>query len=120
VSNKRRGTAFENRVKKHLEEQGWFVLRAAGSHGCADLVAISPDEVCFVQAKLGGPGAMPPAEWNELYQTAIRYGGVPVIVHPPKRGKLAYLRMLDEKVDRGTRGPAAPCEPWTPCEVVPA
>jgi len=34
-----RGRAFEYAVKKKLEERGWTVIRAAGSHGWADLVA---------------------------------------------------------------------------------
>ena len=35
-----RGTARENLVKDWLEEQGWWVCRAAGSLGDADLVAL--------------------------------------------------------------------------------
>jgi Holliday junction resolvase len=107
VSNVARGSAFERQVKVDLESRGWFV-------GHADLLAVSPDEVAFVQAKLGGPGAFPPAEWNELYSLAINYGGVPVVVHRPRRGRLEYLRMIGMKQDTGVRGPAAPCEPWTP------
>lgn len=114
MSNARRGSAFENKVKADLTKRGWYVVRAAGSHGHADLLAVSSDEVAFVQAKLGGPGAFPPAEWNALYETALTFGGVPVVVHRPKRGRLEYLRMIAPKVDRGVRGPAAPCEPWEP------
>lgn len=114
MSNASRGSAFERTVKADLESHGWYVVRAAGSHGHADLLAVSRDEVAFVQAKLGGPGRMPPAEWNDLYRVAMRYGGVPVLVHRPKRGLLEYLRMLDEKPETGVRGPAAPCEPWSP------
>lgn len=112
ASNGRRGSTFERDVKKDMERLGWFVVRAAGSHGHADLLAVSPDEVAFVQAKLGGPGAFAPAEWNELFRVALRYGGVPVVVHRPKRGKLEYLRMIGPKA--GIKGLRPPCEVWSP------
>jgi Holliday junction resolvase len=47
------GRAKEYRIKKKLESEGWIVLRTAGSHGFADLIAI--DKLCkvikFVQCK---------------------------------------------------------------------
>lgn len=119
MSHSSRGAAFERRVKKILEGKGWYVTRAAGSHGCADLIAICPDEVAFVQAKLGGPGAMPPAEWNELYVTAIRHGGVPILAHPPKRGVVEFLRVIGEKPVRPVVGgyrPPAPVDEWRPSD----
>jgi Holliday junction resolvase len=112
MSNARRGSTFERTVKADMEAKGWYVVRAAGSHGHADLLAVSADEVAFVQAKLGGPGAFPPAEWNDLFAVAIRYGGVPVVVHRPQRGRLEYLRMLAPKL--GIKGLRPPCEPWSP------
>lgn len=114
MSRASRGADFERAVKADLEQRGWYVARAAGSHGHADLLAASASDVAFVQAKLGGPGALRPAEWNDLYETALEHGGVPVIVHRPKRGHLLYERLIGPKADRGVRGPAAPCEPWDP------
>jgi Holliday junction resolvase len=38
--NYQRGRAFEYKVKKHYESLGWFVVRAAGSKGPADLLAV--------------------------------------------------------------------------------
>ena len=38
-SNYRRGYAFEVRVRKYLESLGFYVIRSAGSHGVADLIA---------------------------------------------------------------------------------
>lgn len=35
-----RGANFERLVKKKWEENGYYVIRSAGSHGIADLVAI--------------------------------------------------------------------------------
>lgn len=50
--NYRRGRALEYRIKKWLEERGFRVIRASGSHGEYDLVAISDKEVVFIQCKL--------------------------------------------------------------------
>ncbi len=51
--NYRRGRDKEYRVKKKLEKQGFTVLRTAGSHGFADLVAIDEvnNFVDFIQCK---------------------------------------------------------------------
>lgn len=72
-----------------------------------------------MQAKLGGPRRFPPAEWNELYSVAQRYGGVALVAHRPERGHLEFLQLLDRKPDNGVRGPAAPCEAWIPWRVEP-
>jgi len=39
--NYRKGARFENRVKGHLEGEGYYAIRSAGSHGLADVVAFS-------------------------------------------------------------------------------
>jgi hypothetical protein len=54
-------TRRELQVKKELEDQGWFAIRASGSHGTADVLAVRPVpgscsnpahyEVRFVQIK---------------------------------------------------------------------
>ena len=36
----RRGSSRERQVMAKLRADGWIVYRAAGSHGCADLVAL--------------------------------------------------------------------------------
>ncbi len=47
-------------IKKELEAQGWYAVRASGSHGIADVVAVKPAKNCvnpehyqvkFVQVK---------------------------------------------------------------------
>lgn len=50
--NYRKGYSFEKRVQKYFEENGYYVIRAAGSHGAADLVVIRPYRIpIFVQCK---------------------------------------------------------------------
>jgi len=51
MNNYRRGYAVELRVKEILEGAGFLVIRAAGSHGPFDLVAIGEKEVKLVQVK---------------------------------------------------------------------
>ena len=53
MSNYINGRAKEYRVKKKLEQRGFVVIRSAGSHSFADLVAINPKklEIVFIQCK---------------------------------------------------------------------
>lgn len=46
-----RGRRLEYQVKKDLENQGWTVMRTAGSHGFADLIALRDDKIRFIQCK---------------------------------------------------------------------
>ena len=65
MTNYSRGAAFERKVKKVYEEKGYTVVRAAGSKGPIDLVAIyDPKWACqecgmvettFIQCKLQKP-----------------------------------------------------------------
>jgi len=49
---KQRGSNFERRVGKWLEERGWTVFRSAGSRTVADLIALRPGiTVLAVQCK---------------------------------------------------------------------
>lgn len=55
-----KGRMFEYTVRDRLTEEGWFVIRSAGSKGIADLVAIRPSrypphnpEVVLVQCSVG-------------------------------------------------------------------
>ena len=51
--NYRRGRQKEYRLKKKYEKLGYIVLRTAGSHGFADLIAIEKyqRDIIFIQAK---------------------------------------------------------------------
>lgn len=51
--NYERGVRFERERKKYWESKGHTVLRTAGSHGFADLVAVSANGVVtFIQCKV--------------------------------------------------------------------
>jgi hypothetical protein len=51
VTNYERGQAVEWRARKELKEQGFFVVRAAASKTCVDLVAIGRGMVVLIQLK---------------------------------------------------------------------
>ncbi len=49
---KQRGSNFERRIKKWLEDRGWTVFRSAGSQSAADLIALRPGIIVLaVQCK---------------------------------------------------------------------
>ena len=84
-----RGTALENRVRKRLEEAGYFVIRSAGSKTPVDLCAIKHGQVVFVQCKRSG--ALPAPEWNALYYAALGSGALAVLAEQLLRGQRYWL-----------------------------
>lgn len=84
-----RGRNFEYRVKKRLEEDGWLVLRTAGSHSPIDLFAGKLGaEPLAIQCK-SGKRKMSAKEKATLYQAAAMFRAFPVIY---ERGMLmTYL-----------------------------
>lgn len=110
-----RGSDFERTVAAALTADGYLVVRAAGSHGNADLVALKPGQILLVQCKLAGPPAVGPADWNGLWDDAVNVGAIPLIAWRPKRGVIGYQEMYGPK--SGVRGVRPPCRTWTPDEV---
>jgi len=78
MSAARRGADFERRVRRHLERDGWFVIRSAGSRGPLDLVALRRDghagcEVRLIQCKVRQTH-FTLNEWSLLEQAALDTG----------------------------------------------
>jgi hypothetical protein len=82
------GANAERRIKRELEARGAFVVRAAGSHGCADLVAlwpvrdggdVPPKDPWLVQVKRG-TGRATREERTDLMLAARRYNCTAQIV----------------------------------------
>lgn len=72
-----RGANYERLMKKRLEALGYYVVRSAGSHGVADLVAIgAPNTYCvpvlLVQCKYGKTGPNN-EDFDKLEDVANRY-----------------------------------------------
>ncbi len=79
----KRGYNFELAVKKKWEERGYWVIRAAGSHGKADLVALINDSdqclVYLIQCKL--KGAISLQDREELSKLAFDLGCTSVLAY---------------------------------------
>lgn len=79
----RRGRDFEYRVRDELLARGYYVIRAAGSKGAVDLVALHTSEpTLFVQCKRDG--RLPGAEAAKLRALARMYRARPVHARGPK------------------------------------
>jgi Holliday junction resolvase len=99
----RRGKRFEDRAGLDLLENGYFVVRAGGSRGVADLVAVKHGQVLLVQCKISG--SLAPEPWNALYDAAAGCGAVPVMAEKDAPGSLRYWRLERRKDGRGGRQP---------------
>lgn len=82
------GYRFELSTKKQWEERGYWVIRAAGSHGKADLVAIKKDppkytEVYLIQCKTKGKISL--QERKDLAELAHSLGAVGIIAFKNER-----------------------------------
>lgn len=97
------GRRFEGKVRNHLRDNGYTVIRAAGSKGDSkvDLVALKPGQALFIQCK--ADGALPPAEWDRLFDVAGWVGALPVLASNGLRGRgVRYDRLMGHK-RRGVR-----------------
>lgn len=99
-----RGRTFEWLVRDHLAENGYSVIRAAGSKGNAkvDLIALKPGQILFVQCK-STAGALGPDEWDRLVEVSGWVSAVPILAAKGGRGQgVQYTRLLGPK-RRGAR-----------------
>lgn len=120
ATNYSRGANFERTVMRDLEGRGYAVLRSAGSHSPADVVALRKSllstvygygEVVAVQCKRNG--RLDPDEWNEFWEWCARAGATPVLASKGPRGcGIIYNRLTSRKDGRGRQ----PLESWTPIE----
>ena len=69
----RKGVRLEYELKELLEADGFFVVRSAGSHGPADLVALKDGEILLVQVQ--NNGHLPKWKEDALKLAAKRAGG---------------------------------------------
>ena len=103
------GRAYEYKIRDHLISFGYSCIRAAGSKGKADLVALRPGEVLLVQVKMAGL-QIAPHERRGLLELARITGGVPLVAHKPDRKPITYRRLTG-------LGPRD-WEEWKPVDVV--
>lgn len=111
ATNYTRGSDFERRTKAQLEGFGYAVIRSAGSHSPADLVAMRHGEIVGVQCKRNG--RLYPEEWNEFVDWCEKAGAIPVLAMRDNRGRGIVYKLL---TDRKRRGGRQPMVDWIPPE----
>lgn len=92
MSNYSRGAAFERVVKADLENDGYLVLRSAGSNGVVDLMAVKPGDILMIQAKLSG--TISPLERANLLRTASWVGALPIVAYKHRGTARPFYRWL--------------------------
>jgi len=68
----RYGASRERALKKMLEKRGWFVVRAAGSKGAVDLLAVKDGKCVGIQVKSGT--ARPTSEEKKQLSDLTKFG----------------------------------------------
>lgn len=94
ATNYSRGANFERTVRDFFRTRGYVVIRAAGSHGPADLACLREGSApLFIQCKRGG--RIPKAEIYQLNYEAAKAGARPVLAVKARPG----FRLLDPSLD---------------------
>ena len=84
--NYNRGSAFERRIKRELEDAGHYVTKSGGSKGPADLAVVDRDgRPYLIQCKKDG--ALSKAEWEELLEIGQHFNVTTLHVCKPKRNE---------------------------------
>src|SRR5262245_1435500 len=90
-----RGHQRERAVRDHLRDQGWWVARAAGSLGDADLIALRHDEqprLVEVKSTASGPyERFGPEARGRLIGAARLAGAQAWLAYWPARGRLQWI-----------------------------
>lgn len=90
-----RGHDRERAVRQLLEMDGWVCIRAAGSLGPVDVVALKQGEIPkFIEVKSTHRGpfhSFGPAERDEMISTAVKAGAIPWLVWWPVRRDPVWL-----------------------------
>jgi len=107
MSRYAQGTRFEHKVRDVLTENGYEVVRAAGSKGSSkvDLIAFKPGELLFIQCKR--TGLIGPSEWNKVVEVASWVGALPLVASNGHLGRgVVFDLLLAPKVPRSRHRPS--------------
>jgi Holliday junction resolvase len=115
ANNAAKGAARENRVRRHLETDGYWVVRSAASKGSLDLLAVKRPQMLGVQVKSGELWRVGVAEHDEMWELCLRIGATPVVVQCQDRKPDLWWRSTGPKA--GRVGRALPYVPFSLDEV---
>jgi Holliday junction resolvase len=94
-SNRQRGDYLERQTRAALRAHGWIVVRAAGSLGVADIVALRAGNTpLLVSCKVTGQVAR--AERLALVEAAREGGARPLLATRVNRGYVDFYSVLVE------------------------
>lgn len=106
--NYQNGATFERQCKEDLEANGYAVMRSAGSHSPADLVAMRKGRATLgIQCKRNG--RLDPGEWNEFVDWCALAGIAPVLAEKV-RGGIRY-HLITGKKEGSKKQPMCDWEP---------
>lgn len=87
-----KGARFELEVRDILVEDDWVAVRAAGSHGIIDVLAVKRNEKWFIQCRTRGN--LSGEERDQLVALAKKHDATPI---------LAYESLVDVSIDSKLR-----------------
>jgi Holliday junction resolvase len=83
MTNYSRGYAFELKAWKDLQRHGYFIVRAGGSRGPVDLMAVAPGpQVLFIQCKRDGRLSI--EDRRDLYNLGMAFNATPILAYSDK------------------------------------
>ena len=98
-----RGRAFEYKVRDTYKDNGYYVVRSAGSKGKVDLVALKAGHrTHLIQCKAGAIASRERKEAVELHALAEELGCIGVLASKSKAGKLVLQYTADDAKDLET------------------
>lgn len=99
-----RGINRERQVAARLQTENWWVMRAAGSKGVADLVCLHRGRkpmMLEIKSNSGSPFAgFGPAKRQALREAAEQAGAIPFLVNYPSHGKEVWYGLDQWPSDR--------------------
>ena len=94
ITNRQRGDYFERQARAALQARGWWVIRAAGSLGEADLVALRAGNLPMLISCKINPSGLRARERDALIAVAKRCDANPVLAHRPRGGFVRFVFLL--------------------------
>lgn len=95
MTNRARGDYLERQAREALRAHGWYVTRAAGSHGAADLAALRAGNTPLLLACKTN-GTIGPAERTALVEAATQAGARPLLACRERRGYVDLYAITPE------------------------
>ncbi len=90
----KKGYRFEYRVKRFLEERGWFTMRSPASKG-VDIIAMKGDRKLFIQCKKSSRGYIYVHDLGPLIEAGKREHAEVLLVYGFERTPI-YVKPITE------------------------